>query len=88
MYGYYACSAAGIRLPVQLQMSITLLQLFQMIVGSLINIFALEEKRNGKTCATSEKNIYISLMMYVSYLILFAHFFSANYSSKKSKKQE
>lgn len=92
MYGYFALRAARIRVPRSLQQGITLLQLIQMIIGCMINLAALEQKRHGKLCATSETNIYISLAMYASYLLLFAHFFYSTYLStdvtKKSKKQE
>ena len=92
MYGYFALRAAKVRLPRSLQKTITLLQLLQMIIGCMINLAALEQKRHGKACATSEMNIYVSLLMYASYLILFAHFFYSTYvsqdSSKRSKKQE
>ena len=89
MYGYFALRAARVRLPRSLQQFITLLQLIQMIIGCAVNIAAFYYKEQGYSCATSYTNIILSLLMYASYLLLFAHFFYMNYlrqdSMKKSK---
>jgi elongation of very long chain fatty acids protein 6 len=86
MYGYYALRAARIRLPRFLQQLITLLQLLQMIVGCMVNIAAFDYKQQGFLCATSSMNIVISLVMYASYLFLFAHFFYTSYLRKNTIK--
>ena len=92
MYGYFAFRAARVRLPRSLQQLITLLQLTQMIVGCFINLAALQQKRQGHSCATSETNILVSLALYASYLLLFAHFFYTTYLrpelGNRSKKQD
>jgi elongation of very long chain fatty acids protein 6 len=86
MYGYYALRAARIRVPRTVQQSITLMQLIQMIIGCYINVAAYHRKQEGYSCATSNNNIIISLLMYASYFALFAHFFYYAYLSKKDKK--
>ncbi|CAF1186638.1 unnamed protein product [Adineta ricciae] len=92
MYGYFALRAARIRLPRSLQQFITILQLIQMVIGCTVNIAAFYQKQDGYSCATSYVNIKISLAMYLSYLILFAHFFYTSYicksTAKKSKEKE
>lgn len=82
MYGYFALRAARIRLPRWIQPFITLMQLVQMLVGCTVNIAAYDRKEQGYSCATSYLNIKISLVMYASYLILFAHLFYTNYLRK------
>lgn len=87
MYGYFALRAARIRLPRSLQQLITLLQLIQMVAGCIVNIAAFKYKQEGHPCATSYTNIQISLALYISYLVLFAHFFYKSYLSKGSMKK-
>jgi elongation of very long chain fatty acids protein 6 len=87
MYGYFALRAARIRLPRSFQQLITLLQLIQMIIGCIVNIAAFNYKEQRYSCATSYANIILSLIMYASYLILFAHFFYMNYLRKDSMKK-
>jgi elongation of very long chain fatty acids protein 6 len=87
MYGYFALRAARILVPRSLQQLITLLQLIQMIIGCVVNVAAFYYKLEGYSCATSNVNIVISLAMYASYLLLFAHFFYTTYLSKNSMKK-
>jgi len=89
MYGYFALRAARVHLPRFLQQFITMLQLIQMIFGCIVNIAAFNYKQQGYSCATTYMNIILSLVLYASYLFLFAHFFYMSYlhrgSVKKSK---
>ncbi len=87
MYGYFALRAARFRLPQLFQQFITILQLIQMIVGCVVNIAAFHYKQQGYTCATSYMNIVVSLGLYASYLLLFAHFFYTSYLSKDLMKK-
>ncbi len=87
MYGYFAFRAARIRLPRSLQQFITILQLIQMIIGCIVNLAAFNYKKQGYSCATSFINIEISLVLYASYLLLFAHFFYMSYVRKDSEKK-
>lgn len=87
MYGYFALRAARVRLPRYFQQFITVLQLVQMVIGCFINISAFNYKKQGYACATSDTNIKISLLLYASYLILFAHFFYNSYLRKDSMKR-
>ncbi len=88
MYGYFALRAARFRVPRFLQRSITLLQLLQMIIGCIVNIIAYKYKQNGYYCMTSDNNIIISLVLYITYLILFAQFFYSTYFSKAKARKD
>jgi len=86
MYSYYALKAAKFRIPKWVSMFITTAQLTQMIVGCLINFWSYQVKMDGRECQVSYENIKISLLMYASYFVLFAHFFYNAYlaGGKKS----
>ncbi len=70
-------------------MIITLLQLSQMIIGCWINLQAWQYKKNGEMCQVSDENLKVSLIMYGTYFLLFAHFFLGSYiyKSKRANKQ-
>lgn len=85
MYGYFALRAARVQVPRFLQQLITLLQIIQMVAGCIVNMAAYYYKQKGYSCDTSNSNIVLSLMLYVSYFILFANFFYTAYLTKSSK---
>jgi hypothetical protein len=66
-------------------MIITLLQLTQMIVGCWINFQAWQYKSNGDTCQVTDENLKVSLIMYGTYFLLFAHFFLGSYIWKRAR---
>ena len=65
-------------------MMITLLQLSQMIIGFWINLKAWDYKANGQVCQVTNENLKVSLMMYGTYFLLFAHFFLGSYIFKSA----
>eukprot|EP00096_Caligus_rogercresseyi_P008951 TRINITY_DN2941_c0_g1_i4.p1 TRINITY_DN2941_c0_g1~~TRINITY_DN2941_c0_g1_i4.p1 ORF type:complete len:329 (+),score=65.82 TRINITY_DN2941_c0_g1_i4:280-1266(+) len=79
MYSYYAFKALKFRVPRQISMTITFLQLLQMVVGCFINIWTYQIKLSGQSCQVSYENIKFSLLMYGSYFLLFAKFFHDSY---------
>lgn len=79
MYSYFAMRAFGMRPPKPFAMFVTLAQLAQMFWGSYVTTYALIQINDGKSCDTNLKTIYMSLMLYLAYLLLFAHFFVNNY---------
>ncbi|GBP84421.1 Elongation of very long chain fatty acids protein 6 [Eumeta japonica] len=89
MYTYYALSSMGYYPPKIFAMSITFLQLTQMIGGCFVNLYAhnyIKASPPG-TCHISDINIKLSTAMYFSYFVLFAQFFYKAYlSPKKGKK--
>lgn len=91
MYTYYAFKAMRFRVPRCIAMIITALQLIQMVVGCLVNIWTYQMKEDGLECHVSDKNIKLSLLMYTSYFVLFARFFYNAYfgeQKKENKKQK
>jgi elongation of very long chain fatty acids protein 6 len=66
-------------------MIITLLQLSQMIIGCWINLQAREYKKNGEMCQVTDENLKVSLIMYGTYFLLFAHFFLGSYIYKTKR---
>ncbi|CAF1111411.1 unnamed protein product [Adineta steineri] len=85
MYTYYAFRALKFRFPRWISMIVTLLQLSQMVIGCWINLKAWQYKQNGETCQVTDENLKVSLVMYGTYFILFAHFFLGSYIFKSSK---
>ena len=95
MYLYYAVRASGIyRPPIWVNMFITLLQLSQMVVGVAVNLFIYHKINtdpdwycDGRV-ETTYFYVYLSLGMYLSYFVLFVHFFYTTYFQKSAKKPE
>ncbi|XP_045187613.2 elongation of very long chain fatty acids protein 6-like [Mercenaria mercenaria] len=82
MYSYYTLRVLKYRLPKWISMLITSLQLVQMFSAITVTITSYNALSSGRECATNYKNIGWSLLMYFSYLVLFARFFYMNYIRK------
>lgn len=82
MYSYYALKALKFKVSRYVAMFITTAQLAQMVMGAAVNIWAYQVKQAGNECHVSYENIKISLIMYTSYFVLFAHFFRRAYMKK------
>jgi elongation of very long chain fatty acids protein 6 len=89
MYSYYALVSMGKYPPKFLAMTITGLQLTQMVVGCAINVWAhnYTAAASHNSCHISQINIKLSMAMYFSYFVLFAQFFYKAYLSTKSGKK-
>lgn len=86
MYTYYACRAMRYRIPKKISITITSLQLLQMVVGIFVNLVAAYQLAYGDgTCSVPAKNIYFSFILYFSFFLLFAHYFKTNYLVKQDK---
>lgn len=90
MYSYYAIRATGlIRPPKWVMMVITALQLSQMAVGVWINIYIFRMMSTtpdfycDERIETSYFYVNCAFAMYLSYLILFLHFFYTTYLKKE-----
>lgn len=87
MYSYYALRASGfVKIPRQVNITITLMQLFQMVIGCAVNVYALFQLNAGRKCDTTYQNVAWSLVMYFSYFVLFAQFFYNAYLTMGPKK--
>lgn len=82
MYSYYGLRALKVKIPRPIAVTITSLQLVQMVVGVIVNVHAYQVKQNGIACDVSDRNINLCLIMYSSYFILFARFFYKSYLKK------
>ena len=71
------------RIPKWVQITVTIFQLSQMVVGCFVNYKAYTYKQAGITCAVAYSNIFWSFVMYAVYFGLFLHFFFVNYLLKK-----
>ena len=81
MYSYYAIKASGRRLPAFLSQCITSLQIAQMLAGVVLNILSLR-KDDTLGCDINYSLAYMGLVIYSSYLALFANFFYNRYVRK------
>lgn len=92
MYSYYALRAARVRVPRFVALIVTSCQILQMLIGCL-TFLKIYEWRNDADCLTGDKHLMYGGLMYLSYLVLFCHFFYTAYvkpadaSPQKSKKQ-
>lgn len=84
MYSYYALRAAGFRVSRKFAMFITLSQITQMLVGCVVNYLVFHWMQQDQ-CYSHFPNIFWSSLMYLSYLVLFCHFFFEAYIGKMRK---
>ncbi|GAB5570565.1 elongation of very long chain fatty acids protein 6 isoform X1 [Prionailurus iriomotensis] len=84
MYSYYALRAAGFRVSRKFAMFITLSQITQMLMGCVINYLVFSWMQQDQ-CHSHFQNIFWSSLMYLSYLVLFCHFFFEAYIGKMRK---
>lgn len=87
MYTYYALQACGLKSPKFVSMFITIVQTSQMAAGVSVATYAAISKWNGHFCNVSNDVINSALLMYLSYFVLFIHFFIQAYIKGTSIKQ-
>jgi len=85
MYSYYALSSLGKRFPKWVPMSVTTLQITQMVIGCIIAINAYRIKSMGGYCHQTYNNLYFSFSIYFTYFLLFANFFYHVYMRRGGK---
>ena len=84
MYSYYALRAAGVKVPNNIAMTITLLQITQMLIGLAVHLTAYYLISQGRDCMTNNIPIlFFGLAIYASYAILFIMFFINRFFSKR-----
>ncbi|CAG7834513.1 unnamed protein product [Allacma fusca] len=71
--------ALKFRVPKFVSITITSLQIIQMVLGVYVNLHALVTKFNNNDCDVPMDNIFWALAMYGSYFYLFVQFFSRAY---------
>lgn len=88
MYSYYALKAMRYKTPVFIPMLITILQITQMILGCIISIVSYHYLESHKECKNLRIHMIFSILMYLSYFILFCKFFYKSYIDKNGKFQK
>lgn len=83
MYAWYGLAAYGLKPTRYLSQVVTVLQIVQMIVGSILAVYVYF----AKACELHPYMTRSALMIYGSYLILFVKFFITAYCTKRSKKK-
>jgi elongation of very long chain fatty acids protein 6 len=79
MYSYYALKALRIQIPRVVNISITTLQIMQMLFGLIINFYILKLKYLGMKCDISVSVLFNSLILYTVFFILFINYFIRTY---------
>jgi len=87
MYTYYAFRSMKFKISKWVMMTITTLQLVQMIIGCFIAAYTHIQMQNDVFCNQTRENVIFCMMMYFSYFILFAHFFYTTYIANNKKAQ-
>lgn len=86
MYIYYGVVAAGLwRLPKWINVTITTLQLSQMIIGALTTLWAYNRRLSGLPCELSDFQFALAMMVYGTYGALFANFFYNAYLRRPAR---
>ncbi|KAK0419516.1 hypothetical protein QR680_014184 [Steinernema hermaphroditum] len=89
MYTYYAVTACGLKPSKWISMTVTSIQLGQMLAGVLVTFVVYKIKvDNQMSCQQSMGNLYLAFIIYATFALLFLQFFINNYLRKASKKRE
>ena len=87
MYSYFAIKSAGLYLPSQIALFITILQILQMFIGLFVNFTVFQRSViQGLYCEVDHMAIYMGFVVYGSYALLFMHFFYNRYIKPKERK--
>lgn len=87
MYMYYALRAAGVRIPICGSQTVTVLQLMQMFIGLLYNMYGVFVLRSGGECMLPWGTFVFAMTIYGTYAVLFIHYYVQRYIWKKPKEK-
>lgn len=85
MYSYYALRAMDFRPPQFVAISITAIQIIQMIFGLAASLYSAAMMMSGRPCGHSADVVIFLLIVYGSYFALFVNFFVKTYVAKATK---
>jgi elongation of very long chain fatty acids protein 6 len=85
MYTYFALRAMGYRIPKQVAMFVTLLQISQMAAGIVFHVKAYTYLSQNLPCAVSYACVWYAFLLYTSYFFLFVKFFITSYLKSGGK---
>ena len=83
MYSYLALKVLNVPIPKQTGMIVTILELIQLGFGVCLTIYSYFAIVWDEECCIFDQAILISVLLYLSYLLLFTNFFIRSYVSKK-----
>ena len=86
MYSYFVVKSTGFRIPKMVALGVTVLQLLQFVVALVVISTASILYLAGNFCNTDEVNIFLSVVIYSTYMILFGNFFYQRYVKTSKKK--
>ena len=84
MYAYYAFRSMQIYIPRQIAMTVTSLQIIQMIFGFYVSGYAFFSKLSGNYCEIPAKTATFGFIVYSTFFFMFAKLFINNYLNKIS----
>ena len=84
MYAYYAFRSMQIFIPRQIAMTVTSLQIIQMIFGFYVSGYAFFSKLSGNYCEIPVKTATFGFIVYSTFFFMFAKLFVNNYLRKFS----
>lgn len=79
MYSYYALRAFRVRIPRPISVTITTMQIMQMLIGLYVASFIFAQKLSGQACKMTMGESVFSFAIYTSYFVLFLNFFIRSY---------
>lgn len=86
MYTYYALAAYGLRMPKWVSMCVTTIQTAQMLAGVGVSYAVYRIKTESSLpCQQSMVNLYLAFLIYVTFAVLFLHFFYRAYIARSAK---
>lgn len=88
MYSYYALRALKYRIPRPIAMSITTLQILQMILGFYVCYYALSAKLSNSYCEIPMRTATFGFLMYIAFFYMFADFFLRAYAQNLYRTQK
>ena len=86
MYSYYALKAFRVRIPRPISVTITTMQIMQMLIGLYVAVYIFGQKLSGQTCKMTMGESMFSFGIYTAYFVLFLNFFIQSYFFAKSSK--
>jgi len=83
MYTYYALKSVNVYIPKKISMTLTTLQIGQMVWAVYLNLYSIYLKHSGRECARDDAGVKVHFACYLSYLILFSNYFYKVYFGKR-----
>jgi elongation of very long chain fatty acids protein 6 len=86
MYTYFALQTLNIKAPLFVSMTITTMQIMQMVGGIYVIVYTRMKLLSGEPCTQTFGVVNSGLIMYGSYFVLFVQFFVNAYITNRKQK--